>query len=180
MEYKNGVLNGLMEVMDESGEVKLRGRLVKGKEKGVFKEYYKSMIVWMGYYRNGERYSVLRKSVHMSGYYEEWSVSDDRLLSIARYDGEMNDKNGYCIECENGQLREWMYENGVKRMVAKDGKDNTLKRDKPEEERSDDGCKRVCLDLVDTSLDEYDQDKSLLVRDLTMDYEYGVVKKKNA
>ena len=179
LEYEDGVVNGLMEVMDESGELKLRGCLVKGEEKGVFKEYYKSMIVWMGYYRDGERYSVLRESVHMSGYYEEWSIANGGLLSIARYDAGMNEKNGYCIESDNGQLKEWMYENGVKKAIIKGSKANTLKRNKPEEERIDDGCKRVCLDL-DTSLDEYDQEMSLIVQHVTMDYDYGVVKKNDA
>ena len=46
-------------------------------------------------------------------YYDEWSVSTGLLLSIAQYDDSLLDKNGYCIEYEDGEcIGEWIYENG--------------------------------------------------------------------
>lgn len=197
LEYKNGELNGLMEVMDESGEVRLRGRLVNGKEKGIFCEYCCSIIVWMGYYRNGGRYSVLRKSLHMNGYYEERSVRDGRLLSIARYDAGMNEKNGYCIECKKGQLTVWIYENGMRKAITNDGRGSILKRGEPSEaamewmnnnEMKKEDVLHNGSELEeehtivswktlhwDTEVIEYDNTQSLIVYDIDNNYEYGIL-----
>ncbi|KAK8807966.1 hypothetical protein WA588_006452 [Blastocystis sp. NMH] len=77
-------------------------------------------MVWRGYYRNGRRYSEVVKSGQLEGYYDEKSAENGRLLSIAQYDKDLHDKNGRCLEYENGSLRsECEYENGVKKHTSR-------------------------------------------------------------
>lgn len=61
LEYHNGELNGTVEKLNESGSVVLRDHLANGVETGLFREYSNSVMIWMGYYRNGERYSTVRR-----------------------------------------------------------------------------------------------------------------------
>ena len=101
LNYEDGILNGTVEVVNKEGEVFMRGHLVNGIEKGLFREYANSLLTWVGYYREGYRYSSLRKSAHLKGFYEERCVKTGKLLSIAEYDDALTDKSGYCIECED-------------------------------------------------------------------------------
>ena len=164
LEYKNGKVDGSIEVVDEYGEIELRGHLENGIEKGIFKEYGKSMIVWIGYYYEGKRFSVLQKSTRFDGLYEERRVDNGQLLSVAEYDSDMSGKNGYCIESEKGELTEWIYEKGVKEGTTGSdwsgfGTESRIKHDKPDEERESDSGKRIRLD---TSVKDWDNDKSLI------------------
>ena len=181
LNYRNGELNGAVERMDKLGRIKMRGFLVDGKEDGLFREYCSSVLVWVGYFHSGRRYSVLRKSAHLDGYYEERSVGNGEILSIAKYDERSWNRNGYCIECDAGMIEEWMYENGVKKPVileVDEGSEIPVmgneglqgKRDKPEE-RMDDSSKRIRLS---PSLPEFSDD-SLIVYDMKTDCEYGVL-----
>ena len=185
LNYRDGQLNGEVFRMDGVGGIQMKGTLVNGREIGLFKEYSDGILIWIGYYRDGERYSVLRKSIHMNGYYEERSVKSNELLSIAEYDPELNEKNGYCIECNNGKLQEWMYERGVKKPVVPDvdngieiplkGTEETnRKRDRPEEQ-SNDVPKRIRLS---PSLPE-NKDDSLILYDMETGCEYGVIQLNN-
>lgn len=88
LEYVNDVLNGVMEMYNK-GVMVVRGNLLKGKESGLFEEYVDSFVVWQGYYHEGNRYSVVRKSDRVRGFYEERSVESGRLLSVAEYDRDM-------------------------------------------------------------------------------------------
>lgn len=183
LNYKGGRLNGPVTKMDLSGLVELQGTLVNGVRNGLFKEYCDGVLIWMGYYRDGRRYSVLRKSGHMDGYYEERSMVNNRLLSNAEYDAELQYKNGNCIEYEDGGRREWIYENGVKKPVSLEvgdrtaipvkGNEETRKRDRPE--CWDDGLsKRARLSAF---LPEFNDD-SLIVYNMRMEYEYGILRMK--
>ena len=117
VEYKDGVLTGVVERMNSYGIVDLRGQLVNGLESGLFEEFDNNeQVVWQGYYRNGMRYSEVVESERLKGYYDERSVSSGLLLSISQYDDSLHDKNGHCMEYENGNwVGEWVYENGKKR-----------------------------------------------------------------
>ena len=114
--YCNGAITGKVERLNKWGMVDMRGVLVDGVENGLFKEYdKKDKVVWMGYYRNGQRYSEVTTCKRMKGWYEERSVENRELLSIAEYDEGLHDKNGRCMEYENGEwIGEWMYESGMK------------------------------------------------------------------
>ena len=121
-------MTGNVERMDINGHVVLRGSLVSGMEKGLFEEYDGNMDVkWKGYYRNGERFSVVMKSQRMKGYYEEILEADGSLLSIAQYDDGLNDKKGRCMEYENGEwVGEWMYESGIKKRVIREYRNGVI------------------------------------------------------
>ena len=114
--YCNGAITGKVERLNKWGMVDMRGVLVDGVENGLFKEYdKKDKVVWMGYYRNGQRYSEVTTCKRMKGWYEERSVENRELLSVAQYDEGLHDKNGPCMEYENGEwVGEWMYESGMK------------------------------------------------------------------
>ena len=114
--YCNGAITGKVERLNKWGMVDMRGVLVDGVENGLFKEYdKKDKVVWMGYYRNGQRYSEVTTCKRMKGWYEERSVENRELLSVAQYDEDLHEKNGPCMEYENGEwVGEWMYESGVK------------------------------------------------------------------
>ena len=55
LEYKRGSLTGIVERMNSSGSVELRGHLVNGVEDGLFEEFDNNKVVWSGYYGNGRR-----------------------------------------------------------------------------------------------------------------------------
>ena len=113
--YQNGEMTGEVEKMDRYFKVLLSGFLVNGEEKGVFVEYNHGTPVWRGYYRIGKRFSEVVKSDSIRHFYEERSVKNQFLLSIAKYDDSLRDKNGRCFEFENGTwVGESLYENGVR------------------------------------------------------------------
>ena len=120
VEYHRGFASGTVCRMDDYGVVEMRGQLLNGMESGLFEEYDDNeKVVWRGYYRDGNRYSEVVKSEQLEGYYDEKSVENGRLLSIAQYDKDLRDKNGRCLEYENGSLRsECVYENGVKKHTS--------------------------------------------------------------
>ena len=125
--YSEGQLTGLVERMNDFGIVEMRGHLVNGMETGLFREFnLEENVVWIGYYRNGKRYSEVVKSEILEGYYDEKSVSTGLVLSMAQYDDSLLDKNGRCYECESSFLRnECVYENGVRKRTIRqfvDGK----------------------------------------------------------
>ena len=85
---------------------------------GIIREYNKDgSIKWMGKYREGKRYSELKPSATVYGFYEEYSLSGD-LLSIAQYDKEMTKQSGTCYYfCENRIVSEYTSLNGESRIV---------------------------------------------------------------
>ncbi|KAK8820052.1 hypothetical protein WA538_002150 [Blastocystis sp. DL] len=121
VEYHHGLVTGTVCRMDDYGVVEMRGQLLNGMESGLFEEYDDNeKVVWRGYYRDGKRYSEVMKSEQLEGYYDEKSAENGRLLSIAQYDKDLRDKNGRCLEYENGSLRsECEYENGVKKHTSR-------------------------------------------------------------
>ena len=121
VEYHRGLASGTVCRMDDYGMVEMRGQLLNGMESGLFEEYDDNeKVVWRGYYRDGKRYSEVVKSEQLEGYYDEKSAENGRLLSIAQYDKDLHDKNGRCLEYENGSLRsECEYENGVKKHTSR-------------------------------------------------------------
>ena len=69
LHYLNNQLMGPVERMNEYGMTEMRGYLVNGLESGLFREYDKEgKVVWIGYYRNGQRYSEVMKAKHRKGY----------------------------------------------------------------------------------------------------------------
>ena len=128
LEYRNGSLTGIVERMNRYGMVELRGHLVNGVERGLFEECDNSdKVVWRGYYRDGRRYSEVVKSGRLEGYYDEKSVESGSLFSIAQYDDSLHDKNGRCMEYENGEwVGEWVYENGVRGRPIREYRNGTL------------------------------------------------------
>ena len=128
VEYKSGSLTGIFERMNRYGLVELRGHLANGMERGLYEEYDNSdKVVWRGYYRDGRRYSEVVKSGRLEGYYDERSVESGLLLSIAQYDDSLHDKNGRCMEYENGEwVGELVYENGVRGRPIREYRNGTL------------------------------------------------------
>ena len=61
LHYERGSLTGVVERMDRHGLLDMRGHLENGMETGLFVEYDENdKVVWIGYYRNGQRYSEVR------------------------------------------------------------------------------------------------------------------------
>ena len=114
----------------------------------------------------------------LRGFYVEQLVDNSRLLSITQYDESLYDKNGYCIECVNGEMVECIVANGSKKSLIreygngiKSGEDcSTRKRDHPTDE-VDVSSKRMCMSLVHEPLSE-----SFIQYDIQNQYEYGVWK----
>ena len=99
--YKNGMMTGNVERLNKYLITELKGRVVNGDERGLFEEYDKNeKVVWRGYYKNGRRYSEVVRSERVKGWYEERSVENRELLSIAEYDEGLHEKNGRCMEYE--------------------------------------------------------------------------------
>ena len=146
VEYGSGKLNGLIERLDEDGNVELKGHLMAGVERGLFKEYNMGTLTWMGYMNEGEYYSTVLESEYTKGLYVERRRDTGAIVSIAQYDDELIDKNGYCIEIVNGEMVECVYENGeMKPRRSVLGEER--KRDHWIEE-NEDGSKRVCVDTL--------------------------------
>ena len=128
VEYRNGELSGIVEQCCYDGTLQLRGHLVNGIETGLFTEYdHYGNVVWRGYYRNGEAYSEVLKSKTMKGFYEERDMISNELLSIAQYDDALQDKNGRCLEYENGRWTgESVYENGMKKRMVREYRNDSI------------------------------------------------------
>ncbi|KAK8825469.1 hypothetical protein WA538_003165 [Blastocystis sp. DL] len=126
--YKNGMMTGTVERLNKYLITELKGSVVNGDERGLFEEYDKNeKVVWRGYYRNGRRYSEVVRSERVKGWYDERSVENRELLSIAEYDEGFHDKNGRCMEYENGEwIGEWMYESGVKGRCVREYRNGKL------------------------------------------------------
>ena len=74
LHYERGSLTGVVERMGEFGLLDMRGHLENGIETGLFLEYDENdKVVWIGYYRNGERYSEVRNRVVKSDCLEDGS-----------------------------------------------------------------------------------------------------------
>jgi chromosome undetermined scaffold_131, whole genome shotgun sequence len=116
LNYRNGELTGPVRELDNQGVTKMSGHLVNGIESGLFEEYNRyGDVIWCGYYRNGKRYSQVVKNEQMEGYYDEICEENGILLSSSQYDEMFRDKNGSCLEYENGVLRRsCIYCNGKK------------------------------------------------------------------
>ncbi|KAK8798895.1 hypothetical protein WA588_005456 [Blastocystis sp. NMH] len=114
--------------MNQYGIIDLKGQAVNGIEKGLFIEYGdRKKETWRGFYRNGKRYSEVVKSRRGGRWYEERNVENRELLSIAEYDEGLHDKNGRCMEYENGEwIGEWMYESGVKKRVIREYRNGVI------------------------------------------------------
>ena len=173
LEYVNDALNGVIEVYDGKGRLVVRGHLLNGKESGLFEEYINSFVVWRGYYKDGERYSLVRRSKEKRGYYEEWNVKSDELLSVAEYDKELVNKNGHCIEYEDGEVkRECWYENGVRKEVISNPMGENDNEGRRKRRRTDAEPKKLCLDGISS---EFNKD-SLVLYDIELECNYGVWK----
>ena len=112
LEYKNGSLNGVVERMNELGQINLRGHLIDGVEDGFFVEYDENQRVsWIGYYRNGKRSSEM-----------SWRVYGEQLSNCSSsMSGE------YCEVDENGKVKQLcLYENGIKMRVLATFCDNVM------------------------------------------------------
>ena len=97
LHYERGSLTGVVERLNELGLLDMRGHLENGMETGFFKEYERGKkVVWIGYYRNGERYSEVRSRV-----------------------ANQNDDSGEFYELdENGKVTKLcLYENGERSRV---------------------------------------------------------------
>lgn len=104
--YTNGELTGPVKELDDQGVTMMCGHLVNGVESGLFEEYNRyGDVIWRGYYRNGKRYSKVVKSEQREGYYDERSEGGGKLLSTSQYDESLHDKNGLCLEYENGTVK---------------------------------------------------------------------------
>ena len=87
VEYKGGSLTGVVERMNSSGSIELRGRLENGIENGIFEEFDNNKVVWRGYYLNGKRNRKVEESTNLvtvgrsgglsssSGYHQSVSTS---------------------------------------------------------------------------------------------------------
>ena len=84
MEYKSGLLDGKIEIVDEYGKTKVIGSVFDDEEDGLFKIYENSVRVWVGYYVRGNAYSELTECAFLKGYYMERRLEDDSILSIAQ------------------------------------------------------------------------------------------------
>ena len=102
LEYSNGELSGVVEQMNDYGQIILRGHLVNGVENGLFEEMDEAgKVIWRGYYRNGKRYA-------------DWS---DRIVCR---EGDLERGEFYELD-ETGKVCELcVYEKGMKsRIIAR-------------------------------------------------------------
>ena len=132
LHYERGSLTGVVERLNEDSLVEMSGHLENGIETGLFKEYERGeKVVWIGYYRNGERYSEIRSRVANqdddSGEFYELDenggvirlclyVNGMRSRVIQKFNGEVMteyDENerrvyegGFKGDIENGYVRE--------------------------------------------------------------------------
>ena len=135
LEYQRGSLTGVVERLSEFGLLDMRGHLENGMETGLFLEYDENeKVVWIGYYRNGERSSEVRNRVVKSDCLEDGSgefyeldengkvtqlclyVNGVRSRVIQRFNGEVMTEldedekrvyeGGFKGDVENGFVRE--------------------------------------------------------------------------
>ena len=135
LEYQRGSLTGIVERMNKYGLLDMRGHLENGVETGLFVEYDENdKVAWIGYYRNGQRYSEVRNRVVKNDCLEDGSgefyeldengkvtqlclyVNGVRSRVIQKFNGEVMtelDENerrvyegGFKGDMENGFVRE--------------------------------------------------------------------------
>ena len=126
--FVNDMCEGELIKKNEYGKTVLKGRLERGIEVGLWIEYDdRGKEIWRGLYRNGKRYSTLKKTEGMDGFNSE--VSDKgELLNVGEYDKDWI-RNGRSFECEGGHVkRECIYEDGVRTKVIREFTDKGLMR----------------------------------------------------
>ena len=126
MMFVNDECEGDMVKKNKYGKTVLRGRVSKGKEVGIWIEYDDDgNEIWRGFYRNGKRYSMVKKQKGMKGFYSEMNMNKE-LLSVSEYDDKWM-KNGKCFEYEEGRMvRECEYKNGVMMGVVREWKGEVM------------------------------------------------------
>ena len=127
MMFVNDVCEGEVIKKSKFGKTVLKGTLEKGKEVGLFVEYDEDeKEVWRGFYRNGERYSAVKKCLRKSGFYEETSVSGE-LLRVSQYDDRWK-RHGTCFEFKDGKIAgEYVYEHGKKDKTVREFHDDDMR-----------------------------------------------------
>ena len=142
---------------------------------------YEDGTIWRGYYRNGKRYSEVRKNGRGGKWYEERSMKNRELLSIAEYDSSLHDKNGRCMEYENGKwVGEWVYKNGVRVRCMREYRDGviTLYDDNGEKVTTTNEWDGMRMRETLHSVMKDKNDDSLMYFDLKTGYVCGVWKTK--
>ena len=103
LEYNQGSLTGVVERMNGSGVVDMRGHLLYGVESGFFEEYDSSNnVIWRGFYKNGVRDSGRGIQIVRKG--------KDSVRSIEKGEFYELDENGVVTQL-------CLYENGVRSRV---------------------------------------------------------------
>ena len=127
MMFVNDECEGEVIKKSKFGKTVLKGTLEKGKEVGLFVEYDEDeKEVWRGFYRNGERYSAIKKCLRKSGFYEETSVSGG-LLRVSQYDDRWK-RHGTCFEFKDGKIAgEYVYEHGKKDRTVREFHDDDMR-----------------------------------------------------
>ena len=127
MMFVNDECEGEVIKKSKFGKTVLKGTLEKGKEVGLFVEYDEDeKEVWRGFYRNGERYSAVKKCLRKSGFYEETSVSGE-LLRVSQYDDRWK-RHGTCFEFKDGKIAgEYVYEHGKKDKTVREFHDDDMR-----------------------------------------------------
>ena len=112
---------------NEYGNIVLKGRLERGIEVGLWIEYDdRGVEIWRGLYRNGKRYSTLKKTEGMDGFNSEMNEKAE-LLSVSEYDEDVILKEGKCFEFEEGRVvRECEYKNGECVRVIREWKGDVM------------------------------------------------------
>ena len=170
LEYTNGVLTGDVERLNAYLEIELKGRLFYGAERGVFEEYNTDgRVIWRGYYRDGKRFSRLVESDRMRGYFEERSVKNGLLLTIAQYDDRLREKSGRCFEFLNGLVkRECLFVNGGVNRIVREFNDGVILPNAIQENSTSTYLSSLCGEP---------NDDCMLVYDYNSESGYGVVRK---
>ena len=114
LNFHDDKLEGLNMFFDSTGVIQKEGFFVNGIHNGWGCEYKNDKVVFEGMYKNGERFSKLKKSA-IDDYLEE--VKDGKTLSIFKYNNNHTvegkgwlfeydgDKITAVFECENGEKR---------------------------------------------------------------------------
>ena len=114
LNFHHDKLEGLNMFFDSTGIKTKEGLFVNGVHNGWGREYNDNQVIFEGIYRNGERYSELKKS-STDGYLEE--IKDGKTISIFKYNNNHivedkgwlfeydGDKVTAVFECENGEKR---------------------------------------------------------------------------
>lgn len=125
--FKNGVLDGEVTQFDKYSNVILKGKVVQGKESGLFVEYNEDgNEVWSGYYWHGKRHLELKKLKEMVGFYEERD-STNNVKSVSHFDPTRLCKDGISYELMNGKVvRVCEYKDGLFQRTVMEMKNNVL------------------------------------------------------